>query len=86
MNPLGDSRTFVSYYGPDPRLDTAYLIPKIRQPTLVVLAGDDEVVVNDKKFAPLADGMRVQIKVIAAAGHFFGILTPTTRSMRSVRS
>ena len=63
--------TFVSYYGPDPRLDTAYLIPKIRQPTLVVLAGDDEVVVNDKKFAPLADGMRVQIKVIAGAGHFF---------------
>lgn len=63
--------TFVSYYGPDPRLDTAYLIPKIRKPTLVVLAGDDEIVVNDKKFAPLADGTRVQMKVIDGAGHFF---------------
>lgn len=63
--------TFVSYYGPDPRLDTAYLIPKIRKPTLVVLAGDDEVVVNDKKFMPLANGKRVQIKVIDGAGHFF---------------
>lgn len=63
--------TFVSYYGPDPRLDTAYLIPKIRKPTLVVIAGNDEVVLNDKKFAALADGDRVQIKVIAGAGHFF---------------
>ena len=63
--------TFVSYDGPDPRLDTAYLIPKIRKPTLVVIAGSDEVVVNDQKFAPLADGKRVQIKVIEGAGHFF---------------
>lgn len=63
--------TFVSYYGPDPRLDSAYLIPKINKPTLIVLAGDDEVVVNDKKFASLANGKRVQIKVIDGAGHFF---------------
>ena len=63
--------TFVSYYGPDPRLDTAYLIPKIRKPTLVVIAGSDEVVFNDQKFAPLADGTRVQIKLIEGAGHFF---------------
>ena len=63
--------TFVSYYGPDPRLDTAYLVPKIRQPTLVVLAGSDEIIVNAKKFAPLADGVHVQVKVIDGAGHFF---------------
>lgn len=63
--------TFVSYYGPDPRLDTGYLIPKIRKPTLVVIAGNDEIVINDKKFAPLADGSHVQIKVIDGAGHFF---------------
>ena len=63
--------TFVSYYGPDPRLDTAYLIPKISKPTLLVLAGEDEILVNSKKFTPLADGKRVQIKVIDGAGHFF---------------
>jgi len=63
--------TFVSYYGPDPRLDTAYLIPKIRKPTLIVIAGSDEIVVNDKKFVPLADDNHVQIKVIDGAGHFF---------------
>lgn len=63
--------TFVSYYGPDPRLDTAYLIPKINKPTLLVVAGEDEILVNSKKFAPLADGKRVQIKVIDGADHFF---------------
>ena len=63
--------TFVSYYGPDPRLDTAYLIPKIRKPTLVVLAGDDEIVINDKKFLPLADGKHVQVTVVEGANHFF---------------
>lgn len=66
--------TFVSYYGSDPRLDTPYLIPKIRKPTLVLLAGDDEVVVNGKKFAMLANDKYVQIKVIEGAGHFFGDL------------
>jgi dienelactone hydrolase len=63
--------TFVSYYGPDPRLDTAYLIPEIEEPTLVVLAGEDEIVLSNNKFAPLADGKRVQMKVIEGAGHFF---------------
>lgn len=63
---------FVSYYGPDPRLDTPYLIPKLRKPTLVVVAGNDEIVVGlDKKVAPLADGKRVQMKVVNGADHFF---------------
>ncbi|HEY0720745.1 MAG TPA: alpha/beta hydrolase [Gammaproteobacteria bacterium] len=62
--------TFVSYYGPDPRLDTAYLIPKIRKPTLIVLAGDDEVVVNNQKFVPLADDKQVQVTTVDGAGHF----------------
>jgi pimeloyl-ACP methyl ester carboxylesterase len=64
--------SFVSYHGPDPRLDTPSLIPKLKKPTLVVVAGNDEVVVVlDKKMAPLADGKRVQMKVIDGADHFF---------------
>lgn len=64
--------TFVSYYGPDPRLDTAYLIPQLKKPTLVVVAGNDEVVVGFvDKVAPLADGVRVKMKTIAGADHFF---------------
>ena len=63
--------TFVSYYGSDPRLDTAFLIPKIIKPTLVVIAGSDEVVVNNKKYAQLADGKHTQIKMTDGADHFF---------------
>lgn len=62
---------FVSYHGPN-RLDTPTLIPKIKKPVLVVVAGSDDVVVGlDKKIAPLADGKRVQMKVIDGADHFF---------------
>lgn len=64
--------SFVSYYGQDPRLDTPSLIPKIKKPILVVVAGSDEVVVAlDKKIAPLVDGKRVQMKVIDGADHLF---------------
>jgi pimeloyl-ACP methyl ester carboxylesterase len=64
--------SFVSYYGQDPRLDTPSLIPRLRIPTLVLVAGNDEVVVGlAKKVAPLADGKRVQIRVIEGSGHFF---------------
>ncbi len=62
---------FVSYYGPD-RLDTPTLIPKIKKPTLVLVAGSDDIVVDlEKKVAPLAAGKRVQMKVINNADHFF---------------
>ena len=63
--------TFVSYYGPDPRLDSSYLVPRIRKPTLIVLAGGDQIVVNDKKFLALANDKRVQVKTVADANHFF---------------
>lgn len=64
--------TFVSYYGQDPRLDTPYLIPKLKKPTLIVVAGSDEEVVGlDKKVAPLADGTRIQMKIIEGADHTF---------------
>lgn len=66
------AEAFVSYYGPDPRLDTLALIPKIRKPLLVVVAGNDELVVGlDKNVAPLADGKRVQMKTLDGADHFF---------------
>jgi pimeloyl-ACP methyl ester carboxylesterase len=63
--------TFVSYYGVDPSLDSAYLIPKIKQPTLLLLAGSDEVMVNNQKFAQLAQAGQIQINVTEGAGHFF---------------
>ena len=65
--------SFLSYYAPAAqilRLDTPALLSKIKQPTLVVVAGNDETVVGlDKKIAPLADGKRVQMKIIEGADH-----------------
>jgi pimeloyl-ACP methyl ester carboxylesterase len=64
--------SFVSYYGQDPRLDAPYLIPRIRKPTLVVVAGSDEEVIGlDRKVAPLVDGKRVQMTVIEGADHTY---------------
>ncbi len=63
---------FVSYHDQSPSLDAPSLLPKLRKPTLVLVAGSDEVVVGlGKKVAPLADGKRVQMKVIEGADHTF---------------
>jgi pimeloyl-ACP methyl ester carboxylesterase len=66
------AHSFVSYYGPDPRLDAIALIPKITQPLLVLVAGNDEVVVDlEKKLAALVDGKRVHMQVVEHSDHFF---------------
>lgn len=65
--------SFLSYYAPAAqtlRVDTPALLPKIKQPILVVVAGNDETVVDlDKKIAPLADGKRIEMKIIEGADH-----------------
>lgn len=66
------AESFVSYYGPDPRRYTPSLMPKIRKPALLVVAGNDELVKNlDKKFAPTIDGKRLRMKIIEGSDHFF---------------
>jgi pimeloyl-ACP methyl ester carboxylesterase len=63
---------FLSYYASDERLDTPRLLPEIKAPVLVIAGGDDEVVKGlPEKVQPLADGLRVQLKVIDGADHFF---------------
>lgn len=66
--------SFLSYYAPAAqlRVDTPSLLPKIKQPILVVVAGNDETVVDlDKKIASLADGKRIQMKIVDGADHMF---------------
>ena len=64
--------SFLSYYEQDPRLDTPSLLPKIRKPTLVIVAGSDEVVTGlDQAVAPLADGKNLHMQVLPGADHFF---------------
>jgi pimeloyl-ACP methyl ester carboxylesterase len=66
------AESFVSYYGPQARNDTLAMIPRINRPVLVVVAGNDDIVVGlDKKVSPLADGKRVQLTIVEGAGHFF---------------
>ncbi len=64
--------SFVSYYGQDLQLDTPYLIPDIKVPTLVVVAGGDNIVVNlENKITPLVAGKQVQMVVVDGADHMF---------------
>lgn len=64
--------SFVSYNAPSKRLDTPSLLPEISKPVLVIIAGDDQVVLDlETKIKPLADGQRIQMEVIEGAGHFF---------------
>lgn len=64
--------TFVSYYGEPQQVDAPALIPRVGKPTLVIVAGSDEVVIGlDRKIAPLVNGERLQMKVIDGADHFF---------------
>ena len=63
---------FVSYYAPDERMDTPALLPQIGTPVLVVAGSEDAVVKGlVEKVQPLADGKRVQLKVVEGADHFF---------------
>lgn len=75
VNTSATADTFISYYAQDQqdsRLDTPALLPKIEQPILVVVAGNDTVVIGlDKKVAPLADGRHIQMRVIEGADHTF---------------
>ena len=66
------AQSFLSYSQYSPRQDTPTLLPEIKKPTLVLIGGEDEIVVGlEEKVAPLADGKRVRMKVIPTAGHFF---------------
>ena len=63
---------FLSYYAPDPRMDTPHLIPEIKAPVLVVAGTEDEVVKGlVEKVQPLADGQRVALTVLDGADHYF---------------
>jgi len=66
------AKTFVSYYGEERRLDTPYLLPNITTPTLIIVAGDDEVVVGlDKKIMHLSKMRNFTISVVEGSDHLF---------------
>ena len=71
-NARATAESFVSYYGGQPWLDTPTLIPHIRVPVLVVIAGSDEVVVNLRGRILRYEGSRnFRITEIENADHLF---------------
>jgi len=67
------ANSFVSYYRSSPDLDSPGLLPRIKVPTLVIAASEDEVVAGLDKIIPplLGNNPQVRFKVIQGAGHFF---------------
>lgn len=66
------AESFLSYYGPSALVQTPKLLPSIKLPTLVVVAGNDEVVVGlDRKISKLVDGKHLQMQVIDGSNHMF---------------
>lgn len=63
--------TFDSYYGSDPHLDSSLMIRKIVKPTLIMLAGQDSIVINNDKLRELAGLKNVHVNEVEDANHFF---------------
>lgn len=71
QNTTATVESFLSYNAFSPKHDTPTLLPKIKKPTLVLIGGQDSVVVGlEKIVAPLVKG-NIQMKVVDTAGHFF---------------
>jgi len=71
-NSKASAASVVSYYGPEPRRDTPVLLPGIKTPVLVIAGSADTVVPHVvERFRPLADGKKIQLRVIEDAGHLF---------------
>lgn len=62
----------LSYYRPEPRMDTPSLLPKIGKPVLVIAASEDESVRGlPERLAPQAEQGGIELVVIDGADHFF---------------
>jgi pimeloyl-ACP methyl ester carboxylesterase len=64
--------SFVSYYAPDPDMDTPHLLPQIKVPVMVFAGSADRVESGlVEEVRPLADNRHVSLVVIDGADHFF---------------
>jgi len=64
--------SFLSYYEPNTHFDTPSLLPKIKQPVLVIAGSNDKVVPDvADKVKPLAISDNIRLVTVDGAGHFF---------------
>ena len=66
------AQSFISYYGQDPRSDTAKLLDKINIPVLIIAGGQDNVIKDlPDRIKPIADSRKIVLAMIEDADHFF---------------
>ena len=66
------AQSFLSYYANQSRVDTPALLKSTNTPTLVVVAGNDKIVVGlDKKIAPLQHNKNIKMTIIDGSNHMF---------------
>lgn len=66
------AESFLSYHAENAPVDTPALLPKIAQPVLVIVAQEDELVVDlDKKLQPMMDDADIHMTVIEGSDHWF---------------
>lgn len=64
--------SFLSYYAPEPQVDTPELLGRIAVPTLVLVAGLDEVVRDgEARLGAALNEETVKLEAVAGADHFF---------------
>jgi len=69
---MASAEALLSYYAPEPSSELPATLARIAVPVLVVVAGGDQIVRDAaRRIAPLADGRRVRMEVVAGADHFF---------------
>ncbi len=66
------AEAFAGYYQPDERLDTPFLVEKIKQPVLLFIGSEDKVVEGlQKKLQKLSRTDHLSIEIMDGADHFF---------------
>ena len=67
------ARSLVSYYGPEPRRDTATVLPRVKAPVQVIAGSKDEIVPDiPERIGPIAEMQgNVALEVVEGADHFF---------------
>lgn len=66
------AEAFVSYYTPDKKMDTPFLISQIKRPVFLAIAKNDTVIPDlIEKASGLSNNKTVHIKVFDMADHFF---------------
>lgn len=66
-----EPESFLSYYAPDPALDTPTLLARIEEPVLVVLAGADALVPDLAARLAAAPAGQATLVTVEGADHFF---------------